>query len=181
MCGKHSPGPPWSALLRGPGTFLVLPISPPFLVTLYENQENLRTSDSYPAHSTERCHHCLRQPHLLFPALRKLSVIMLRSWTGSSQLWSLTRLEDWLTLHQTLRSFSFFKRRSTLSFLSKPNALGIGEHIPGSIWEGKEREFNFRCCFIRLKKKKRQFHELLAAILRNFMGPQKSSSWNYKV
>ena len=48
---------------------------------------------------------------------------------------------------------------------------GISE--PEMIWKRKEQGFNFRCCFIRFKKKK--FHELLAAILRNLMGPQKSS------
>ena len=50
---------------------------------------------------------------------------------------------------------------------------GISE--PEMIWKRKEQEFNFSCWFIRFKKKKK-FRELLAAILRNFMGPQKSSS-----
>ena len=30
---------------------------------------------------------------------------------------------------------------------------GISE--PEMIWKRKEQEFNFRCCFIRLKKKKK--------------------------
>lgn len=37
-------------------------------------------------------------------------------------------------------------------------------------WEGKEREFNFRCCFSELTTKS-HFPELLADILWNFVLP----------